>query len=135
MSELKTITYTSRASLDLRDDDLSAIHQEARHFNALDGVTGLLVFDGRRFLQIVEGSEEAIDNLVDRLRRDRRHNAFEIRDERKVASRSFPDWSMELVRVNDGYRDARTEVGSILPAQVTAGVRELALRMTDSLAS
>lgn len=131
---LKTLTYTSRARLDLGDEDLTAIHQSARHLNALDGITGLLLFDGSRFLQIVEGAEDAVDNLVERLRMDPRHSAFEVRDEREVERRSFPDWSMELVRVSAGYRNAKDEVATILPAAVAAPVRELAMRMSGQLA-
>ncbi len=131
---LKTLTYTSRARLDLGDEDLTAIQQTARHLNALDGITGLLLFDGCRFLQIIEGAEDAIDNLVERLRMDPRHSAFEIRDERFVERRSFPDWSMELVRVSAGYGKATDEVGAALPDAVAAPVRELVLRMTGQLA-
>jgi len=131
---LKTLTYTSRARLDLRDEEVSAIHQTARHLNALDGISGLLLFDGSRFLQIVEGSEDAVDNLVGRLRMDPRHSAFEIRDERYVERRSFADWSMELVRVSAGYRNAKDEVAAALPASVSAPVRDLVIRMTGELA-
>ena len=132
---LKTLSYTSRARFDLSEDELRDIHQTARHFNALDGITGLLVFDGSRFMQIIEGAEEAIDTLVERLRQDDRHTAFEVRDERLVEGRSFPDWSMELVRVNAGYAEAREEIASLLPPQTAEPVRELALRMSDELAA
>ncbi|MBV9931413.1 MAG: BLUF domain-containing protein [Alphaproteobacteria bacterium] len=131
---LKTLTYTSRASLDLSAQDLAAIHDTARHLNALDGITGLLIFDGVRFLQIVEGSEEAVDSLVDRLRADPRHGGIELRDERRVEARSFPDWSMELVRVSAGYLSARGEVETILPPHVTAPVRDLVLTMSTGMA-
>jgi hypothetical protein len=131
---LKTLTYTSRARLDLTEQDLSDIHQTARHLNALDGVTGLLLFDGTRFLQIIEGSDEAIDNLVERLRMDPRHSAFEVRDEREVDRRSFEDWSMELVRVSAGYKAAREEVATILPRGIAAPVRDMILRMSGEMA-
>lgn len=132
---LKTLTYTSRARLDLTDDDLNDIHQTARHLNALDGVTGLLLFDGSRFLQIIEGAEAAIDNLVERLRSDPRHSAFEVRDERFVEQRSFEGWSMELLRVGAGYKAARGEVATILPPGVAAPVREMILRMSGEMAA
>jgi hypothetical protein len=131
---LKTLTYTSRARLDLGDEDLAAIHDTARHLNALDGISGLLLFDGSRFLQIVEGTEDAIDNLVGRLRMDPRHSAFEVRDERYVEQRSFPDWSMELVRVSAGYKNAKSEVATALPEAVAEPVRELVARMSGRLA-
>jgi hypothetical protein len=128
------LTYTSRARLDLADEDLAAIHQTARHLNVLDGISGILLFDGARFLQIVEGTEDAIDNLVERLRMDPRHSAFEVRDERHVERRSFPDWSMELVRVSPGYGNAKEEIGSLLPDSVAVPVRELVLKMSGQLA-
>ena len=132
---LKTLTYTSRARLDLTDEDLNDIHQTARHLNALDGVTGLLLFDGARFLQIIEGAESAIDNLVERLRMDRRHSAFEVRDERFVEQRSFEGWSMELLRVSAGYKAARDEVATILPPGIAAPVREMILKMSGEMAA
>ena len=132
--QLKTLTYTSRSRLDLSAQDLVDIHESARHLNALDGITGLLAFDGTRFLQIVEGSEEAIDDLVERLRGDSRHSAIEIRDERFVDARSFPNWSMELVPVSAGYRQGRPEIASALPTAVAPAVRELVLRMSDGIA-
>jgi hypothetical protein len=130
---LKSLTYTSLARLDLDASDLEAIHRSARELNALDGITGLLIFNGTHFLQIVEGSPRAIDDLVERLRRDRRHSAFEVRDERTVEQRSFPDWSMELVRVSASYFDAKDTVADRLPGEVDPTVRERIMRMTESI--
>ena len=95
----------------------------------------MLLFDGARFLQIVEGGEDAIDDLVERLRADPRHSAFELRDERFVDRRSFGDWSMELLRVSAGYRSAREEMTTILPAGVALPVRDLILRMSGERAT
>ena len=132
---LKTVAYTSRARLDLGEAELDEIRQSARMLNALDGITGLLLFDGTRFLQIIEGSEEAVDALVERLRRDPRHSAFEIRDERYVDQRSFPDWSMEFATMADGFDDAPAELASVLPKEVSDGVRDVAIRMSAALAA
>lgn len=132
--ELKSVTYTSLARFDLTGRDLADIHETARHLNALDGITGLLIFNGRRFLQIIEGAEEGIDNLVGRLRADPRHSAFEIRDERIVGERAFPDWSMELVTVSARYFEAQEEIGKVLPAGVSPAVRDLVLEMARKIA-
>jgi hypothetical protein len=130
---LKSLTYTSLASLDLDGGDIEAIHAKARELNALDGISGLLVFNGTHFLQIIEGSHQAIDDLVERLRRDRRHSAFEVRDEREVESRAFPDWSMELVRVTTDRFQARETVAERLPATVVEPVRDRLIAMTETI--
>jgi hypothetical protein len=128
---LKSLTYTSLASLDLDSEDLSAIHLRARELNALDGITGLLVFNGTRFLQIIEGASNAIDDLVERLRRDPRHSGFEIRDQREIGERAFPGWSMELVRVAADYFEAKETVSDRLPADIAPVARERLLAMTE----
>ena len=130
---LKSLTYTSLARLDLEASDLEAIHRTAREVNALEGITGLLIFNGTHFLQIVEGAPNAIDELLERLRRDQRHNGVEVRDEREVGERSFPDWSMELVRVSASYFDAKEEVSDRLPDTVAQPVRDRVLRMTEAI--
>jgi hypothetical protein len=130
---LKSLTYTSLARLDLDAGDLEAIHRTAREVNALEGITGLLIFNGTHFLQIIEGSPEAIDDLVERLRRDPRHNGFEIRDERAIEQRSFPDWSMELVRVSASYFAAKDTVSDRLPDATAPDVRDRVVRMTEAI--
>ena len=131
--DLKSLTYTSLARLDLGPDDLEAIHRTARELNALDGITGLLVFNGTHFLQIVEGSQPAIDDLLSRLRRDTRHTGIEVRDERSVSARSFPDWSMELVRVSSSYFAAKDAIQDRVPMSVEPDVRDRLFRMTEQI--
>ena len=132
---LTSVTYTSLARLDLQASDLEDIHRTARDQNALDGITGLLVFNGTHFLQIVEGSEKAIDELIERLRKDPRHTGFEIRDRRKVEARSFPEWSMELVRVKASYFEARDTIADRLPESVPEAIQARLFRMTELIST
>lgn len=133
--DLTSLTYTSLARLDLETQDLESIHRSARELNALDGITGLLVFNGTHFLQIVEGARDAIDELLDRLRRDPRHSGLEVRDERRIESRSFPDWNMELVRVNSGYFEARETIADRLPETVPEEIQLRLFRMTELIST
>jgi len=130
---LKSLTYTSLARLDLQAEDIEAIHRTARELNALEGITGLLIFNGTHFLQIIEGAPNAIDDLVERLRRDPRHNGLEVREERIVDHRSFPDWSMELVRVSASYFEAKDAVSGHLPKEISQDVRDRVIRMTERI--
>ena len=132
---LKSLTYTSLARLDLDASDLEAIHRTARELNSLDGITGLLVFNGTHFLQIIEGTDQAINDLVERLRRDPRHGGFEIRDERRIEARSFPGWSMELVRVNASYFEARDTIADRLPDTVPEAISARLYRMTELIST
>ena len=133
--KLTSVTYTSLARIDPRSSDLEAIRAAARKHNAADGITGLLVFNGTHFLQTIEGSERAIDNLIERLRNDPRHTGFEIRDQRKIGARSFPDWPMEMLRVNASYFEARDTIADRLPDTVPEAIKARLFRMTELIST
>ena len=133
--DITSLTYTSLARLDLSASDLEDIHRGARELNALDGITGLLVFNGTHFLQIVEGSRQAIDDLLERLRRDPRHTGLEVRDQHRIERRSLPDWSMELVRVTAGYFEAKDTIAERLPDTVPEEIRARLFRMTELIST
>ena len=130
---LKSLTYTSLARLDLTERDLTDIHRSAMTLNALEGITGLLIFNGTHFLQIVEGAPDAVEGLLERLRDDRRHDAIEVRDEQLIEERSFEGWSMELVRVSSRYFEARDTVAQKLPAKLPEQVADRIFRMTAAI--
>ena len=73
------------------------------------------------------------DNLRSMLEAALRHSGFEVRDERTVEQRSFPDWSMELVRVSASYFEAKDTVADRLPGDVDGAVRERIMRMTEAI--
>ena len=100
--QLTSVTYTSLSRLDPDSFDLEDIHASAAARNVDAAVTGMLVFNGTHFLHILEGSEAAVDRLIEQIRNDPRHSGFEIRDRQKVGDRSFPDWPLALIRVNAG---------------------------------
>ena len=130
---ITSLTYTSLARLDLTDDDLASIMHSARKFNALNSITGLLVFNGTHFLQVVEGPEPSIEELLGRLRSDSRHHHIEVRDRHDVEERSFPDWSMELVRVQSDFFEAKEAINRALPSTLPAKVSDRIITMTEQI--
>lgn len=121
---MKSLTYVSVARDGLSARELADIHCVSMHLNALDRITGLLVFNGKRFMQILEGVDSAIDELVTRLRADLRHNDLDIRDERVIEERCFPDWSMELLFVSADFAAPRTAIIRKLPDGLPSLVME-----------
>nr|WP_314445523.1 BLUF domain-containing protein [uncultured Sphingomonas sp.] len=131
--QFKSVTYTSLAALDFNDEQLKAVHEAAMSLNGIDGISGLLLFNGTHFLQWIEGPPDAIDELVERLRRDPRHSAFEIRDERMTDERMFGGWSMHLCRVRSSYQLAHEDVASLLPAGIPDHLRSRVLGMVEMI--
>lgn len=132
--KLRSLTYTSTASTPLDEDELGRIHRSCLTLNPLDGVTGILIYNGRDFLQTVEGSEDAIADLVGRLKIDERHCDFTIHEDEIVDARSFPDWTMALVQVSRGRFEAGRDVERALPPTASDTVRALLTRLAGEMA-
>ena len=128
--KLTSVTYTSLAHIN-GSSEFEELETSSREWNARNDVTGFLVFNGIHFLQLIEGGEEVIDDLVDRVRKDPRHTGFEIRDRQKVERRSFPGWPLEVVRVNASYFEARDTIADRLPDTVPEAIRARLLRITE----
>lgn len=98
----RQLLYVSRAAPAGATVALDPIYEVSRHNNALDGVTGLLFSDGRRFVQVLEGSDVAIDATMTRIRADQRHDHLVVLRDGVVAEREFGGWSMADRRRGEG---------------------------------
>lgn len=87
------IMYISSAS-NCAPIDVAQILTVSRRNNARDGITGLLYADGRRFLQVLEGPEEAVERAFIRIGGDPRHRAVVTLSRRAIEAREFGEWAM-----------------------------------------
>jgi hypothetical protein len=131
--ELKSFTYTSWARPGISAEEVQAIISSSQVNNPLDGITGVLVFNGTAFMQILEGSEAAVDELVCRLARDPRHSNMSARDERLIARRTFPDWSMGYLRLENGQFEGAQAVARALDRDLSPKLRNTLLGLTQAL--
>ncbi len=91
---LMRLIYASEASQPMGPGELEALLAAARRGNERRALTGLLVFDHRAFLQVLEGEAERVSEVFCRIAADPRHRRVLILDARAVAERLFGDWSM-----------------------------------------
>ena len=130
--ELKSLIYTSWAQPGLRPDDVESILGSARVNNPLKGISGILIFNGPNFMQILEGVEPAIDDLIGRLKNDKRHSNMTIRDERLIARRNFPDWAMAYLRLEDQRFVGDAEIERALTRDLPEPLRNMIRGLTHT---
>ncbi|TCP35938.1 BLUF domain-containing protein [Sphingomonas sp. BK235] len=119
---LHQIVYLSQAVAPLDAADTAALAQAAAERNRLLGVTGLLLHDGARFIQALEGDPAAVRALMARIARDPRHYAIAYIADAPVTTRQFGDWAMDYHTLDDSDDDFVAEVKRAL-----AGVDDAAL--------
>jgi len=93
---LYRIVYLSRATRTFDDAELNALAAWSAERNAVASVTGLLLYDGSRFLQAIEGPEAQVTGTMDRIARDKRHDSLTYIQDDPVRDRQFGHWAMQL---------------------------------------
>ena len=95
------LTYISRYNNHNPNDEVKKILAQAQQNNARNGITGALVFNHNYFLQTIEGSRPAINNLLRKLIKDDRHFSLQIIECREVDYRRWTKWSMNYLTPSD----------------------------------
>lgn len=81
----------------LSGPELERLLNQSRVHNQLAGVTGMLLYDGSQFLQVLEGPAVAVSHIFSRIVPDCRHTDVQVLANGAVAQRQFNSWSMGLV--------------------------------------
>lgn len=128
MAKIYYALYTSMISLNSGPSCVSEIVRFARGRNAQLNVTGLLIFDGLRFCQYLEGPSETIYTLCEKIRGDPRHHRMDIKEHgRLTGARRFPDRALAYALSTDAD-------GLIELQQANATTDGSALSMLERLA-
>jgi hypothetical protein len=89
------LVYASWISSDLAPGQIPDLVQQARPRNRETGVTSLLVFDGARFCQLLEGDVEVVKALARAIQGDPRHSGYTLLHAGPQSGpRRFPDWDL-----------------------------------------
>lgn len=106
---LYEVLYVSTLAPDQPPNVVADIAGRARVVNAELDVTGLLIFDGQRFCQQLEGPQKAVLKLIERIRNDPRHVNVEVIHHGPLAGRRFQQFSLAFSTVEDAEALARLE--------------------------
>lgn len=94
------LTYVSCAVESLTEADLDDIESKSLVANDARDVTGLLIVNGRRIMQILEGRESAVLELYEKIRRDPRHVIAKLVSTVEDEGRMLLTWNMVVRDVN-----------------------------------
>lgn len=99
--ELHEVIYVSTLAPDAPTSVVSDIVGKARLHNPWMGITGLLIFDGMRFCEQMEGSQKAVLSQLERIRQDTRHVNLRVVHQGPLAARRFRRFSLGYTTLDD----------------------------------
>lgn len=103
MSQLLRLTYVSRSNFPVDrvsggiQLEVARILIQSRRNNPRQRLVGALYFGDGCFFQCLEGTQDAVESLYQRLHGDPRHRELRVLSREFVSTPSFSNWAMKLV--------------------------------------
>lgn len=94
------LCYVSTQSRPMHGSDLVDVLETARVVNSERDITGLLLHKDDSFLQVLEGNEEDVREVFERIERDERHCRIKVLFEGPLEQREFSDFRMGFVELD-----------------------------------
>lgn len=133
---LERVVYCSRATIANADSvgSLIQILAVSQRNNARDDITGALAVTADRYFQVIEGRRAAVDQLLRRIERDRRHERMTVVERKPIAARQFGQWAMVAPALSPELAD---EIGKAVdgchddPASAVGLLRDIVAHQHD----
>jgi hypothetical protein len=99
-AQIYSLVYVSSATRDLSAGQVGALLEKCRSNNMTIGISGMLLYKGGNFMQLLEGDQVIVRSLYSKIVKDPRHSGcIELLQSHQEA-RSFPRWSMAFRDLN-----------------------------------
>jgi hypothetical protein len=112
------LVYQSFATTPFSEEQLQALLTHSRQWNTDHSLTGVLLYSEGGIMQVLEGPEDEVRYIFNRISGDRRHSGVTKLSDGPVIQRNFSQWSMAFKAVNpDDFAQLK---GYINPTQQEA---------------
>ncbi|XOV80569.1 MAG: BLUF domain-containing protein [Aestuariibacter sp.] len=96
MNVIFQLVYISRETQRFDKESLGSLLTKAKQNNADLNVTGALIYNGGRFLQVLEGQQQQVEALYHSIKQDNRHADVRLLYTGESKVRYFGNWSMNM---------------------------------------
>lgn len=107
--QLFQLIYKSKKQPSFPVENLSKFTETIRKRNKARGITGVLLFDGQYFLQVLEGTDKSLTQLISEIETDKRHDEITIILKEPIMQREHPNWGMRLITTSGSLLNPLTE--------------------------
>jgi hypothetical protein len=135
---LVRLLYVSRAAESITPAVIDNIVTISQKNNPTYGITGILCYSGKMFMQVLEGGRSAVNATYARIVRDARHSDVQILHYDEITERCFAGWTMgkaNLDRINPSVILKYSETEEIDPYAVSGKVSMALLQELMATAS
>ena len=88
-----TICYVSSAKPGLSQEELESLFNATQQYNISEDITGILLFESGKFLQVLEGPKDLLNDLYEKIKEDDRHENIFLILKSRTKQRIFEEYS------------------------------------------
>ncbi len=102
---MKAIMYKSAPSEGIDKSEFQELLQRSQERNQLYDITGYIFLSKTKIVQLIEGNDDMVDRLYNRITTDNRHeNVMTILD-KKIEKRTMIGWDMAIIDFWNAKKD------------------------------
>ncbi|TLV03985.1 BLUF domain-containing protein [Dyadobacter luticola] len=118
------IVYLSASRTLMEDGELQSVLAQSRRNNAAADITGVLLYCNGSVIQVLEGEQEAVTALFEKIKFDYRHSQVIVLYKGNVDSRSFDKWAMGYITMEDRNMEELKDQLSFIENPYDSSTRE-----------
>ena len=127
------LLYVSVETKPYKEEELEELLRQSREKNSKLGVTGILLYYKKHFFQVLEGERNTIFDLFRTIRKDERHLSVILVHDQEVSERSFKDWSMAFINLNEIDKSKLKGFSEFLEKGFTSEITQQHLTLAQKL--
>jgi hypothetical protein len=117
MSNLIRLIYASKSTNPAKENyggiqvDVGRILMQARKHNPQHQIGGVLYFSNNYFFQCLEGGQDVVNQLYNKIAEDPRHENVQSLSVKRINDRYFSNWSMKYVALEENVNQLLKDHG------------------------
>ena len=110
-----TICYVSSARVDITEDEMTNLFGTTENNNTRNNITGILLYESGKFLQVLEGEEAVLKSLYEKIEADTRHNNIFVILNQNCKHRIFENYAsrFSIVKSKGEFQTIETYLNQI----------------------
>ncbi len=113
------LVYVSSAAYELSTEELLGLLAQSRERNSRQHITGMLLYAGGNFFQVLEGEQKDVEEIYASIVKDNRNKGNIVLLKEKIERRTFPDWSMGFKQLTSDNKSAITGYTEFLDRNIS----------------
>ncbi|WP_286761208.1 BLUF domain-containing protein [Salegentibacter sp. UBA1130] len=131
------ISYVSTANPALSETEIQNALDFSKDWNNNHNITGILLYSQGNFFQVLEGEEQILKDLFNRIKADERHHNVITIFQKSIPNTRFDGYQADFISLDDRYNDENFDTYlaqiSLLNPSIQSSVKYILNKFTEGI--